>query len=196
MIIKKLEEFKKSIEFLDDIKIIVGDGGLISTPDWISTDIDLLDVTDGNKWDFLFGDKKISNIFSEHVWEHLSEEDSEIANRNIFKNLKIGGRFRIAVPDGYNPDPDYIEYVKPGGYGAGAHDHKRLYNYTSLKEDLEKIGFKVNLLEYWDESGNFNFIEWDVNLGKVIRSKRFDSRNENGKLNYTSLIVDAIKPEI
>lgn len=196
MIIQELEEFKKSIESLDNIKIIVGDGGLISTPDWISTDIDFLDVTDQNKWDFLFENKKISNIFSEHVWEHLSIEDSEIANKNIFKNLKIGGRFRIAVPDGYNPDPDYIEYVKPGGYGAGAHDHKRLYNYMSLKEDLEKIGFSVDLLEYWDESGNFNFVEWDINLGKVIRSKRFDSRNENGKLNYTSLIVDAIKLQI
>lgn len=190
---KNIEELKNIIESKEELKIIVGDGDLISSSDWISTDIDILDVTDTNKWELIFNENKISNVFSEHVWEHLSIEESKIANLNIFNNLKKGGILRIAVPDGYNPDPNYIEYVRPGGSGAGAWDHKQLYDYKLLKQNLEKIGFKVNLLEYWDEFGNFNFVEWDTDHGKVIRSKRFDDRNKNGQLNYTSLIVDAIK---
>lgn len=193
MNIKDINQLKNFIESEEDVKIIVGDGGLDSFSGWISTDIDLLDVTDENSWNLLFKNRKILNVFSEHVWEHLSPEDSEIANRNIFNHLKKGGRIRIAVPDGYNPNPDYIEYVRPGGSGSGAQDHKQLYNYKSLGRDLEKIGFKVELLEYWDEFGNFNSVEWDIDFGKVKRSKKFDPRNKNGELNYTSLIVDGVK---
>lgn len=63
-----------------------------------------------------------------------------------------------------------------------------------MKAALESIGFKVQLLEYWDELGNFHFVDWSDEAGRVSRSRRFDSRNIDGKLNYTSLIIDAIKP--
>ena len=62
-----------------------------------------------------------------------------------------------------------------------------------MVERLERSGFTVQLLEYWDENGNFHFVEWADDAGHITRSKRYDERNQNGALNYTSLIVDAKK---
>ena len=118
------------------------------------------------------------------------------ANANCYEFLRPGGRLRIAVPDGFHPELGYIEYVRPGGTGIGADDHKVLYNDHSLKKLLEKAGFFVYLLEYWDEHGNFHFKEWSSKDGHIRRSKRYDPRNQNGSLTYTSLIADAIKPAL
>jgi predicted SAM-dependent methyltransferase len=134
-------------------------------------------------------------FLAEHVWEHLGSRQAIIANANCFEFLRPGGRLRIAVPDGFHPDPAYIEYVRPGGTGAGADDHKVLYNYKLISEELKNVGFEFRLLEYWDENGQFHFQEWSSEDGHISRSKRYDPRNQDGSLTYTSLIVDAIKPK-
>jgi predicted SAM-dependent methyltransferase len=174
-------------------KINVGSGGVLFSDDWFSCDIDLLDLTKEENWKRLFRHNKLDNIFAEHVWEHLNEADTKLANQNCYKYLKPGGTLRIAVPDGNHPDQGYIDWVKVNGNGAGADDHKILYTYKVMKARLEKAGFSVQALEYWCEKGNFNFKDWSNEGGKVIRSSRYDNRNTNGKLEYTSLIVDAIK---
>lgn len=161
--------------------------------EWVCTDIYYLDITKPKQWKRKLKWLKLDNIVSEHVWEHLSDQDTQLANKNCYNFLKPGGKLRIAVPDGYFPDAQYINHVKPGGIGPGAHDHKILYTYKTMKSRLEAAGFQVNLLEYWDEYGEFHFNDWDVNDGYINRSKRFDKRNENGDLKYTSLVVDAIK---
>ena len=97
------------------------------------------------------------------------------------------------MPDGFNPNQEYLDWVKPGGTGDGAKDHKVLYNYKTFKEIFESVGFKVKMLEYYDETGEFHFEEWHPDEGPIKRSKRYDKRNKDGKLNYTSLILDAIK---
>lgn len=145
-------------------------------------------------WQYFFEPESIDRILSEHCWEHLSEDEAEKANTNCFTFLKSGGRLRIAVPDGFHIDPDYIEYVRPGGKGLGSEDHKVLYNYKTAKKLLEHAGFKVELLEYWDENGQFHFREWFSEDGHVRRSRIHDTRNQDGSLTYTSLILDAIKP--
>lgn len=131
---------------------------------------------------------------AEHVWEHLTGEGALQANANCYEFLRPGGRLRIAVLDGFHPDPAYIEYIRPGGPGPGADDHKVFYYYQSLKEQLEKTGFMVHLLEYWDERGHFHFREWTSEDGHIRRSKRYDLRNQDGSLVYNSLIVDAVNP--
>ena len=83
--------------------------------------------------------------------------------------------------------------MKPGGFGAGADDHKLLYNYKILKGSLITAGFKVELAEYWDENKTFHFNDWSDEDGHVHRSKNNDPRNKDGDLKYTSLIVDGIK---
>lgn len=46
---------------------------------------------------------------------------------------------------------------------------------------------------FWNENAEFDNIEWESDAGHIRRSVNFDSRNDKGKPNYTSLIVDAIK---
>jgi len=52
----------------------------------------------------------------------------------------------------------------------------------------------VALLEYFDARGNFHHAAWNEAEGMIHRSQRFDARNREGKLQYTSLILDARKP--
>ena len=174
------------------LKIIVGSAGVNQTG-WISTDIHSLNLLSQNDWERIFYKSPIGAILAEHVWEHLTRDEGIIAAKNCHQYLKAGGYIRVAVPDGFHPSPEYISWVKPGGVGAGAQDHKILYNYLSLKEVFEIAGFHVNLLEYFDEKGEFNFNNWNHNDGMIHRSKRFDERNRDGVINYSSIILDAKK---
>ena len=133
------------------------------------------------------------NLFAEHVWEHLNRDEIGVVNRFCYDDLNVGGVIRIAVPDGYHPDESYIDHVKPNGVGVGSDDHKILYTYDILKKELEDAGFVVELLEYWDENGEFHRKDWISEDGHVRRSADHDSRNVDGNLNYTSLIIDGIK---
>lgn len=191
-LVKRLKLFLRFLR-QKEIKFNVGSGGVNMAKGWYCTDIDTLDITKLRHWRRLLLCLKVDNIMAEHVWEHLSEEDTDLANENCFRFLKRNGVLRIAVPDGFHPSRDYIEYVRPGGTGAGADDHKILYTYKTMKECLQKVGFHVVLLEYWDENGVFHFNDWSEKDGKIWRSRRYDKRNSGGTLNYTSLIVDAIK---
>lgn len=177
----------------NNLKIIVGSASTMQEG-WISTDYPLLDLTDGGTFAALFDSGSVSNYLAEHVWEHLSLEQGARACRNCFVYLKQGGLLRIAVPDGFHPDPDYIAQVKPGGYGPGADDHKVLYNCRTLSALLENAGYKVRLLEWFDEQGKFHHEDWNAKDGFVMRSTRFDQRNRTNPTAYTSLIIDASKP--
>jgi len=175
-----------------NLKIVIGAGGE-HEKGWVPTDIDFLNLLRESDWNRFFKPGSIEMMVAEHVWEHLTLEESLLALRNCFAYLRPGGHLRIAVPDGNHPNADYIEMVKPGGYGYGSHDHKVLYSISSLSELLEKVGFKAKGLEYFDENHNFVFAEWDPSDGKIRRSKRFDPRNSANEIIYSSLIVDAIK---
>jgi predicted SAM-dependent methyltransferase len=179
--------------FRNDLKIIIGSAAT-KQESWISTDYPLLDLTDEATFLALFPVGSVNNFFAEHVWEHLSPKEGAKACQNCFAYLKRGGVLRLAVPDGLHPDPSYIEYVRPGGSGPGSDDHKVLYNYETLSCLLLSAGFKIRLLEWFDEHGNFHHEEWDVRDGFVVRSTRFDQRNKINKTAYTSLIIDAQKP--
>ena len=174
------------------IRIVIGSSGVFED-EWIATDIEYLNLLNSKHWRRYFKNNSIDAILAEHVWEHLTFDDGLIAAKQCFQYLKSGGYLRVAVPDGFHPDPDYIELVKVGGKGLGSDDHKKLYNHKTLKNLFETAGYEVRLLEYFDNRGNFNFFNWDASAGKIIRSKRFDERNINGKLKYTSIILDAYK---
>lgn len=174
-----------------NIKLIVGGAGTI-VRGWLNTDGNTLDITSVDDWSKYFEVNGISNILAEHVWEHLTEDDSKKALDNCFKFLKKGGRLRIAVPDGNFPDKEYIDFVKPGGTGIGSDDHKLLYTHETLRKRLEESGFVVEMVEYFDDSGHFLRNKWSVEDGFIHRSFEFDKRNKN-ELKYTSLILDGIK---
>jgi len=174
-------------------RIVLGAGG-IGTAGWISTDIDQLNVLVESDWRRYFAPGSVDAILAEHVWEHLSVEQGLEAARLCYKYLRPGGYLRIAVPDGLHPDPQYIDTVKPGGVGAGAEDHKVLYTYDALQRTLMKAGFDTRALEYFDPSGQFHAVDWNPSGGMVHRSARFDERNRDGELRYTSIIIDAVRP--
>jgi predicted SAM-dependent methyltransferase len=196
-----IKTFKKTISLTQlinaktsnkPLRLVIGSGYTIYK-DWIITDINTLNITNSKDWNKYFNINSISSILAEHVLDELSFEERNMALQNIFNYLRSGGNFRIAVPDGYHPDPNYINYVKPGGTGSGAEKHKVLYNYNTLSKILKSFGFTPQPLEYFDESGKFHFNTWDSNQGLVKRSVINDKRNVNGNINYSSLIIDAIK---
>jgi predicted SAM-dependent methyltransferase len=176
----------------DEIKIVVG-AGPTNYKSWFSTDIDTLDITNEKDFKKYFTKKRINKILAEHVLEHLTDNELELIAHNFYKYSENDINVRIAVPDGFHTDTKYIDRVKPGGTGYGADDHKSLFNYESLSQIFEKVGFKTKLIEYWDEFGIFTTKYKNDENGYIKRSFINDDRNKNGKPNYTSLIVDFSK---
>jgi predicted SAM-dependent methyltransferase len=178
--------------FFAEKKIIIGSGGT-KYPGWVATELEELNLLIESNWKHYFDEGSLCAILAEHVWEHLTPDESRIAIENSYKFLKKGGYLRVAVPDGFHPEPQYINDVKPGGRGAGADDHKVLLTHEYFRECFESAGFKVELLEYFDRDGCFHYSEWNISDGFVGRSMRFDERNKTNPLSYTSLILDATK---
>lgn len=192
--LKDLRKLAKKYYISYGKKIVIG-AGSTKYKGWVSTNKTELDVTNPDDFKKYWGNASVNAFLAEHVWEHLTFEEALKANANCYAYLVDGGSLRIAVPDGFHPETSYIEGVKPGGTALGSKDHKVLYDYRKMSECLEEVGFHIELLEYWDESGNFIMTEWDNDRGFIARSSRYDRRNTSGPLNFTSLIVDAIKPD-
>lgn len=183
---------------IEKIKVVIGAGEYNNNPGWIHTQEDELNLLDINTWKGRFDDHSITAILAEHVWEHLTYEEGVNAAQLCFEFLKPSGYIRCAVPDGFFPNEEYQNIVKVGGPGPKDHpaaSHKIVHNYKTLSKMFESAGYKVNLLEYCDEDGNFHCNEWDEKDGVIFRSKRFDPRNHGDNLLFPSLIIDAIKPD-
>ena len=171
------------------IKIILG-AGTTRYEGWIATDLPAFDILKHEHWARLFPPNAIDRMLAEHVIEHLTVEQFQDFLRIARIYLAPGGRIRLAVPDGCHPDPDYIERVRPGGTGEGADDHKVLYTCDLINDLLAAQGYDCQLLEYYDDAGEFHHCPWQIEDGFVRRSAFHDSRNADGRLVYTSLIVD------
>ena len=116
---------------------------------WLATEEQYLNLLKEETWLNLFDSPDaVDAMLAEHVWEHLSDEDGLTAAKMCFKYLKPGGYLRVAVPDGFTPDPKFIEAVKVGGVGPAADGHLVLYNYKTFSEVFEKAGFKIKLRYY------------------------------------------------
>lgn len=175
-------------------RIVLGASGY-HDPGWIPSEIDFLNLLRPNDWERFFKPNSIDAMLAEHVWEHLTPAEGLFAARVCFQYLKPRGYLRVAVPDGFHPSPAYLEHVRVGGTGAGADDHKVLYNYKTLTGLFEEAGFRVKLYEHFDEAGHFHCEAWLPEDGTILRSAKFDERNRGGVLNYTSIVIDAIKDD-
>jgi len=167
---------------MKSIKLVIGSGG-IADKGWINTEQDKLDLLKPSQWHNYFSIASIDNIVAEHVWEHLTLEEGIKAANTCYLFLKENGRLRVAVPDGLNPDLDYINKVKPPGYR-----HKILYTYKTLSNVFEQAGFKINLLEYFDENKGIHINKMSIEDGRIRRSRNFDPDYK-----YNSIVLDAIK---
>lgn len=187
-------QFAARVKNAESLKIVIGSSGIFDEG-WIPSEAYYLHLLKPADWQRFFKKDSIDALLAEHVWEHLSLHDGYLAAMLCFAYLKPGGYLRVAVPDGYHPDPQYIDHVKVGGTGPGSDDHKVLYTYRTFQKIFEDAGFDVELLEYFDDMAQFQSTPWDPGMGKIHRSKQFDERNTHGKLNYTSIILDAYKPK-
>jgi YD repeat-containing protein len=171
-------------------KVIVGAGESQFTG-WIATEYPALDITNPEDWQRYFTPQSIRRILAEHVLEHLTTEQLRQFLHAVRPYLTHDARIRIAVPDGFHPDPLYIEYVRPNGSGAGSDDHKVLYTCEMLSAEVKRAGFDCQLLEYYDTTGQFHRNEWDAADGFIERTD--GTRTLDGKqFSYTSLIVDCV----
>ena len=171
------------------LRVILG-AGPTKCDGWFQTDKEILDVTSPDDWSRLFAPGSIDTLLSEHMLEHLSEEEAQSALVECHRYLKPRGLFRLAVPDGYRRDPAYLKEVAPPADG-----HKMLYTIDTLTALLQSAGFETKPLEYFDAEERFHAFAWDQKDGMIMRSVRFDTQQEfqrNGFF-YTSLIVDARK---
>jgi predicted SAM-dependent methyltransferase len=185
--------FRRALARTGPRRIVIGSAGWFDRG-WIPTDEHFLDLTKPATWLLHLPPNSVDALLAEHVWEHLTVEEARIACRTCFTYLKPGGYARIAVPDGYHPDPVYQGWVKVGGAWIGqlSNDHKVLYTYETLVSLFELEGFRVELLEYFDATGTFHTRPWDVAQGKIRRSERFYNRKYD--VSDTSIIIDAFKP--
>ena len=174
------------------VRLVIG-ASTRRLPGWHHTDQRYLDLVKPADWHRLFRPGTLAGLCAEHVWEHLTPDAALVAARTCHTFLAPGACLRVAVPDGLHPDPAYIDGARPGGTGGGAADHQVFYDYRSLSQVFEAVGFRTELLEYYDETGTFHRKDWTDERGHVTRSARYDSRNQGGRLVYTSVILDAVK---
>lgn len=207
LIIKKLLEFIKykyryckikfALLYKKEIKIIIGSGNTFQK-NWYATNEKWLDITNEHDWIKIFKKKIIiSNILAEHVFEHLTYAESIKALKIINKYMTKNSRIRIAVPDGYNPDPEYIKNIDINGSGVAADDHKQLLNVDTLSEILSKSNFNPKLIEGYDVNKNLYTEKYSIEDGFVKRSRQNNDPNLEKMWGFkdskTSLIIDALK---
>ena len=147
---------------------------------------DILDVSSMKQ--FIKG-RPVGKYMTEHVFEHLSYNDAKKGFQNMYATLIDGGRVRICVPDGYLPSVTYQEYIKVGN----AFDHKMVWTIDNLKPLLEKVGFEVVPLEYWNKNGTERYTgKWDDKDGYLQRTSK-ERTDTYDNILHTSLSLDAFK---
>lgn len=190
-LMRKRQQWKlhKAVCVASPLRVMLG-AGPINAEGWFQTDKEILDVTSPDDWSVLFEPESIDSLLSEHMFEHLTEDEARCALTECHRYLKPKGLFRLAVPDGYRRDLTYVNEVSPPHDG-----HKVLYNIDTLTALLKSVGFSTTPLEYFDKKEQFHAVPWNQNEGMIHRSVRFDSQQafQRDGLFYTSLIVDARK---
>ena len=191
----RARQLHQQIRSASELRLIIGASGT-AQEGWIATEQQLIDLLQASTWSNFIMPGSVDAILAEHVWEHLTESQGRLAAQTCFQFLKPGGHLRVAVPDGFNPSSAYLQRVRPGGTGAGADDHKVLYNHQTLCDVLGSAGFETRLIEYFDADGEFHAADWEISDGFVLRTLKFDRRNEQEPFGYTSLFLDAIRPAL
>jgi predicted SAM-dependent methyltransferase len=180
------------------LQIIVG-AAMTHQEGWYSTNEQWLDITREDHWREVFhGKALLTRVLAEHVFEHLTPDETRRALGLVARHMRSGGRIRIAVPDGYHPDPTYLRHVGIGGIGADAEDHKQLLNCDSLMQYLREAGFSADLKEGYRRHGELVQTPLDLDDGLVVRS-RSNASTMAGRAGWdfadanTSLVVDGMR---
>lgn len=127
----------------------------------------------------------VKGVYCSHVLEHLSLEDFRKALKNTYLLLAEGGIFRMVIPDleyhiriyqSSNDEEKAIHFMKDTILGVekrkkgfrsviehmlGNSKHLWMWDFNSLKVELERVGFKgIRKCEAGDSSDpNFKLVE-------------------------------------
>jgi hypothetical protein len=127
----------------------------------------------------------MKGVYCSHVLEHLSLEDLRTTLRNTVEILEVGGIFRCVLPDLEWCCEEYINLKKLGDENAantfmdnftmlgkksrpknvlekirslyGNSEHLWMWDFHSLKKELEKVGFKEVRRANFNDSSDVNF---------------------------------------
>ena len=180
---RQIRELSKS----NKVKLNIG-SGILTYDNWLDLNLPFFDLTRSDLWAYYFSDAPINNILTEHVLEHLTVEDVKTSLTFAKKYLHENGVIRIAVPDKNHPNPAYIEYVRPGGSGSGADDHKSFWNFSDFIDLAKDLGFAYALQEHYDEKGKLILGELNPERGIITRTAQ--NKTKSHIADYSSLIID------
>ena len=185
------------------VNLILG-AALTKQKSWFSTNQEWFDIAQKSHWDRLFNANKspsknrVKRVLAEHVFEHLTLDEMRNAINLIYNNMIYEGSLRIAVPDGNNPNQEYRNHCGINGIGADASDHKQFITFELLRDEVEKIGFKCQLIEGYLKNKKLISTPFNRELGDVIRSRSNQTyihpKEGWGFIDSnSSLIVDCLK---
>jgi predicted SAM-dependent methyltransferase len=142
-----------------------------------------------------FPKESFDGVFCEHVMEHFSLQDGERLAREVYRTLRLGGCFRIVVPDAelllrrYFDAPD--EMVERRGaagetpmevvnlYFRQRYEHQFLYDWATMEKMLLRAGFERVCRSAFGQGLHCQPIVLD-----------------DGKYDWESLYVEALKSQI
>lgn len=149
-------------------------------------------------------DNSIFSYQAEDVLEHIEYSKLKIVIDEIYRILKVGGLFRISLPDYYSP---YLKEIcmknkngdilfdptGGGGYGKDGvlnGGHVWFPNYKKVEELLCSTKFsKYNFLCYYTENEKLVRKEIDLSKGYIARIPEVDDRNKP----VYSIVIDCYK---
>lgn len=148
---------------MQTIKLHLGCGWRNFGPDWVHIDggdyphLEFNDITN-----LPYQDGTVDVIYASHVIEYFNQDEIKRVLAEWHRVLRPGGVLRIAVPDFlklmwvYQDTKDLNKILGPlfGKMPMGDETiyHKTVYDFNSLKELLETLGF-YNIIHYnWKET--------------------------------------------
>jgi len=98
----------------------------------------------------MFGDNSVDLIYCCHILEHFPRQQTEQVLKEWYRVLRVGGILRLAVPDFEKLVEVYLKTKDMKlvlGSLVGRQDypentHYMVFDFTSLSEILQRVGFK------------------------------------------------------
>jgi predicted SAM-dependent methyltransferase len=106
-----------------------------------------------------FPNESFDGVFCEHVIEHFSLEDGERLARQVYRILRLGGCFRVVVPDAelllrryFDAPGEMVARRCTGGatpmevvnlYFRQRYEHQFLYDWSTIEKMLLRAGFET-----------------------------------------------------
>lgn len=108
-----------------------------------------VDIVDDARYLRKFEEASVDLIYASNILEHLGRWEYKIALQRWYALLKQGGILRISVPDfeavcKYYVETKDLKSLYPALYAGQDSPHNYHYwcwDFTSLKHDLEQVGF-------------------------------------------------------